>query len=729
MDLTAYLKTKNLWELPAPKKGTDRTAFDAGLTSNNIKEISSFAPDVYMANHLVNPDCKVASQRATGYFLTEHILSHPKWKGESRFQDLYTWGANDKSIKKLMIGDNPYHLSSGKPSQFEWLQWLATAVSLDAKDPNLSNEIKLGGTNLLHEEVKRISQLWSHRKSQAPNNGESVLTQAERRSKKVTVETLKFIFGALHIPSSEQFFPKYSPEKQAPSIQTGIQFDESYHKKSSELDDYDEEFDEDMDEEDMEERPVSQDRKNLAQLCLASFFLFEHGNAIINELRAAKVQTGLRTVEPMVPIQLPTAIAAEHNIPSAIAYVKSIDGVAIGNAKAQKSYIYARVGEDGQVLMGDGNEFILSKDVHTQIRNATSPWLKMPEGNRFGAPKARYIEASRKGYGSKQIITYTYKDENENKFSVDSSFHKQVKALNPEHESQNVRGRIDHLFTKFFVDEVKPHFRPYLPESQEESIILRDQVKESLSPYITEAWEDIAKKGGTLAERTAATSKKYSEWFQHFKLPGMDQIAGKLFSDMKETQKKQISEMVSRNANQKALVMYMEHIHNGENPAPGYKAYGERGKFKTWKTQIKEEGGKDGNKLLTERMSKAAEWVEKEHGGLSSLVPATHSSSAVLEHFNKEANSELRDKLDKMQLPQPKGLVGLTEFVNPLSVLIFYDRRMQMLEWNYALDKPLPNINLSTVAKSRSKYPKTHTSSIQSPVQEEPAIDEGICVN
>ena len=713
MNITEFLRNRSFWQHGAPT-GPEKQLFEEslvvgrGLKDGSVKggldkdytlEVKSFAPGVYVSNHMAGTDAKPLSLRASGYFLTEHILSHAGRKegGTTRLDDLQVWGSEDKHLKQLNAGSEPYHLSPNKPSQFEWLLWQTIAASQDVADPKLSLATKQAELKRLQVEVARVSDIWSARKSQTKSGGENVLSQADIKAKNSTKKYLDNMFASLAVPANERFYLQYNPQT---SIQAGIAFDEAYQKPS---DLYVEEKDPFFaDEEDVEtEAPsavLTAERQDMVRQCLTSFFLFENGNAIISEIRSAKSQLGLRTVEPGVVLNLPDTFA--NQLPSKLAYVRSIDGVPDPDTgKSEKAYKYATVDEKGNVLPGVENEITVSAALHKAIRLATAPLLKMVVAPGIPAV-ARYVESKRFGKHPAVKFEYVYMDENNKKFTLDAEQHKNVLALNPEHVSDNVRGKIDHLFTRFFVDEVKPHYRMYLPETRMERIVLAEQVKETLSQDVGAAWKEINEKGGSLEQRTERAQAHYAEWLKKSLSPQMSEAAPTLFKQMKSEQAVQIDELVSKRAREAALIGYMEEIKGGENIAPNYGTYGLRGKFKTWRTQILAEGGA---KLLNDRISQATAWAEEHLGGLKGLVPASHTADKLEEFFNKEVGVELRNMLTNRGVPQTKGLVSLTNYVNPMSIVIFYDRRMQHLDWNYAFDTDLPEMNLSKLAKEGKK--------------------------
>jgi len=707
MNISAFLKKRSLWQHGAPASGEDRAYFDASIKDGDTLEVPSFFSGVYVSNKMVGKDPQPISLRATGYFLAEHILGHEKWKGSqmgdtttSRLDDLLIWGSEDKHLKQLSMGSEPYNLSPNKPSQFEWLLWQTRALSMDINDPSLSLDRKKAELGLLKEEVARVSKVWSQRKSTTKSGGENVLTRADVKAKNSIKKYLDSVFSYMSVPASEKFYLNYNPDALAKSVTAGVAFDETYQKPSDIYVDSNPDRDPFFDEEEPEEQepsaPVLTDsRKEMVQKCLTSFFLFENGNAIISTIRSAKSQPGLRTVEPGVVLDIPESLLAR--LPAKLAYLRSVAGVPDPETgKTEKAYKYATVGPDGVPLVGLENEISVDAATHKQIRLETSPWLKMPDV--AGVPsEARYIESRRFGKHPNVKHEYTYISRDKQTFILNADDHKKVFQLNPEHVSANTRGKIDHLFTNFFVDGVKPHYRPYLPESRDERLFLAEKVKASLQPFTDKAWNDINENGGSaLDNRTELAKTHYGEWLKHFLSPEMKALAPKLFEDMKSQHGDQVRDIISKRAREAAVVGYMEDVKGGENPAPNYGSYGLRGKYKTWKTQVLNEGGQ---KLLDERIAQATNWAEEKFGGLDALVPESHSTEKLLSHFATEAGAELRGVLENRGIPQTKGLVSLTDFVNPMSVVVFYDRRMQHLDWNFNFDVPLPEMNLSKLAK------------------------------
>lgn len=721
MDITKYLKSRELWQHSAPRIGTDRSEFDSAVAAKTALEIRSYAPGMYVSNFMpgegggYNP--QPVTLRALGYLLTEHILTHEKWKGESRLQDLLSWGAGEKHINRLMVGNEPYYLNPDKPSQFEWLLWQSKTAAADVKDPSITRDTKQGELALIKEEVSRVSKIWSARKSESKSTGENVLSKIDKNCKDELSKTLKFMFGVLSVPSAEQFFPQYNPESLSISVKAGVALDERYQRPSDIYVDTprDPFFDEEEElEEDTIVPEVSDEKKEIAKRCLTSFFIFEQGSAIISSLRSAKLQPGMRTVEPGAILEISKDIQQKFSIPTGttklvedgfgkttvctaqLSYGKSVAGITDPSTnKSVKSYIYNIVDEKGNILQGPENEVLISAEAHKAIRKSTSPILNMPEGL---PDKARYLEAKRTGRYPNMSMSYHYMDKEHKVFTISVGQHKQVMDLNPAQISSNVRGRIDDIFTDFFVDNVKAHYRGYLPDSREERILLRDKVKETMHPHVALAWSEINKAGGELEARTELAKKHYANWLKMFQLPEMKVVAPKLFTEMKTTQAAAVKDLITKRASETALVHYMEEMRGGENEAPNYKTYGLRGKYKTWKTQITSDGGK---KALNERVSFAVAWAEKKYGSLDALVPETHNADTLTAHFTKGAGEELRELVDSRGIPHTKGLVGLTEHVNPISVLVFYERRLQHLEWNFHFDKPLPDVNLSRIAKAQ----------------------------
>lgn len=708
MNITAFLYKRSLWQHNAPSSEEDRAMFDASVNAGDTLEVPSFFKGVYISNKMVGKDPQPVSLRATGYFLVDHILGHEKWKGSvmgdtatSRLDDLLIWGSEEMHLKQLSMGSEPYSLSPNKPSQFEWLLWQVRAMSMDINDPSLSLDRKKAELGLLKEEVSRVSKVWSQRKSATKSGGENVLTRTDVKAKNAVKQYLDSIFSYLNVPAPEKFYLNYNPDTLAKSVKAGVAFDEAYQKPSDIYVEPNPERDTFFDDEPEEEEEVasvptlSDSRKEMVQNCLTSFFLFENGNSLISTIRYAKSQPGLRTVEPGVVLDVPESLLAR--LPAKLAYLRSVAGIPDPETgKAEKGYKYATVGVDGVPLVGLENEISLDAATHKNIKLETSPWLKLPEASGFPAD-ARYIEARRFGRHPSVRYEYVYMGRDKKNFVLDADAHKQVFALNPEHVSANIRGRIDHLFTNFFVDEVKPHYRPYLPENRDERLILSEKVKASLQPFTDKAWNDINEiSASTLENRTEHAKTHYGNWMQHFLSPEMKALAPKLFEDMKIQHSDQVLDLISTRAREAAVVGYMEDVKGGENPAPNYASYGLRGKYKTWKTQVLNEGGQ---KLLDERVAQATNWAVEKFGGLDALVPESHQTDKVLAYFAAATGAELRGVLENRGIPQTKGLVSLTEFVNPMSVVVFYERRMQHLDWNFNFDVPLPEMNLSKLAK------------------------------
>jgi len=717
MNIADWLDKRTVWEHGKPPQddAAGMAEFVKSLKEESTRELASFSKGKYVSAQMMGSGARPASLRALGYYLTEHVLSHSNWRGGSRLTDLVTWGVGGgkkadgstypgkKSVVRL-YNNKPFDQPSpDDPSQFEWLLWQTKCVMLDTHDPKIARKDKLESLGLLKMEVERVSGIWSQFKGQSKSpgktTGDEVLNPLDRKAKNETVGLLNNIFGVMGVPSVDWFMPEYNPERFAPSVQANVEFDESYQKPDRAVSD-DPQRDSFFDDEEEEEEPVrdlTQNQRMLLDRCHEVFFLFEQGYQIVATMRNAKVERGLRTVDPGRPLQLPEDVALRNSLPSELAYVRSVSGLKSPHTgKAEKSYIYSKV-VDGKVLPGPENEIVLSAKAHREVRAATAPVLKLPEEVK-SAEGARYDSAARIGMPPNQKLVYRYTTVDGKRLDLDEATHKKVIDLNPEHVSMNVRGGVDHLFNDFFVDKVKPHYRDYLPQSREERLIIRDRVKGELQDDVRTTWEEINQKGGTLEERTELTQQRYRGWLHKYMPPELEARVPEALREMKQQNEEAIEELVARKAGEKALVLYMEKT-RGENSAANYGKYGLTGKYKTWASQLREEGG---TKILDEHMSKAQDWAEREYGSLNKLVPETHQVSALLNHFQREVTGELEGALKKRGIDMPKDLKGLAKEVNPISISIFYDRRIKHLGWGYHLDKELPSLNLSRLAVERN---------------------------
>jgi hypothetical protein len=724
MDIANWLKERTVWQhkAPAQEDSPGMKEFRDSLTAQTTREVTSFAKGNFVSSKMMGSEARPASLRILGYYLTEHVLSHPNWRpsaaGESRLTDIISWGVGgkpgqqgQKPIVKLLSNQPYQHIGADSPSQFEWLLWQTKCVMLDAHDPKLDRESKLQGLNFLKLEVERVSSVWSQykgqNKTQDKTAGDEVLPPMDRKSKNEAVGLLTNIYGVLGVPSVDWVLPEYNPEKYAPSVKANVQFDETYQKPDrieSAEPERDAFFDDEPEEEEEPVRDLTQTQRMLLDRCQAVFFLFEQGYQLVATLRNAKIEKGLRTVEPGVPVEVPASLAQKYSLPSELAYVRSVGGLKNpSTGKLEKSYVYARV-QNGQMLQGVENELVLPDQAHRELRAATAPILKLPD--HLGQPGGRYLGASRTGMPPNQTISYSYVAGNK-KLSLSAKDHEAVMELNPGHVSLNVRGGVNHLFNDFFVDKVKPHYRDYLPQAREERMIIRDRVKGDLDDDLKKVWEEINTKGGNLEERTEIAKRHYRGWLKKYMPKELEARVPEALREMKVQNEEALSDLVSRKAGEKALVLYMEKV-RGENSAPNYPKYGLSGRFKTWATQLKEEGG---SKLLNEQMSKAQNWAIKEHGSLNALVPETHRLDRLQSHFQKEVREELEGALAKRGISMPGDLRELAQEVNPVSISIFYDRRIKHLGWGYQLDKPLPSLNLSRLAMEKNA--KTRRSQAQ----------------
>lgn len=705
MDLKQWIAGRTIWEHKAPQAVELLPEFQEGVKAGTTKEIASYVKGVYASTAMRGESPNPITTRALGYFLTEHILSNPKYKPTptnvtdgSRLSDLVTWGMGDasknnegvESIKRLYENKPYQHIGSENPSQFEWLLWLTTAATLDAKDKNLTLETKVANLAFLKEEVKRVSSIWSQYKSTS-KTGDEVLLPSDRKAKNASISLLNNLFGILNIPSTNRFFPEFNPDALGASVAANVQFDERYQKPVDA--DTSEHFFDDPEEEETVERTLTSAQASLIGKCHASFFLFEKGYQLVATLRYAKEQPGLRTVEPGKVLQLPTAVSEEFGLPSQLAYVRSTPGVVNpATGKKEKSYIYAKV-ENDRVLEGEQNEIVVDGVTHQKIRLSTGPLLTMPSSV-TSARLARYNKAVRLGDNT---IVYKYMTPQNKQIQLDAKQHHEVMELNPTQVSKNVRGSVEHLFNEFFVDKVPPHYRQYMPADRSARIELRDSVKAAVAPALEAAWDGISKKSSALDERTEQAKKTIHELSRKMLPEELQAAAPTLMQTMKAQNEQSLHEMVAQKAREKALVMYMESLRGGP-PTENYPTYGLAGKYKTWEKQLKSVSKAN----FEEHMSNAANWAIQEHGSLEALIPDTHNVNCVKEHFQQEVSGELKEALEKRGIAMPKGLVGLAKEVNPLSIAIFYDRRLTHLNWNYHLDKPLPPLNLSKLAKDRA---------------------------
>lgn len=715
MDIGSWLKERTVWQhkAPAQEDAPAMQEFKGSLADQTTREIVSFAKGNFVSSKMMGSEARPASLRSLGYYLTEHVLSHPNWRpsavGESRLTDLISWGVGgkpgqqgQKPIVKLLSNQPYQHIGTDAPSQFEWLLWQTKCVMLDAHDPKLGRESKLQGLNFLKLEVERVSAVWSQykgqNKTQDKTAGDEVLPPMDRKSKNETVGLLTNIYGVLGVPSVDWVLPEYNPEKYAPSVKANIQFDETYQKADRTVSpepERDAFFDEEPEEDEEPVRDLTQTQRILLDRCQAVFFLFEQGYQLVATLRNAKIEKGLRTVEPGEPAEVPASLSQKYSLPQDLAYVRSVGGLKNpSTGKVEKSYVYAKV-RDGQMLGGPENEIVLSAQAHRELRSATAPILKLPDS--LGEPGGgRYMGASRTGMPPNQTISYSYVAGSK-KLALGAKDHEAVLALNPEHTSLNIRGGVNHLFNDFFVDKVKPHYRDYLPQSREERMIIRDRVKGDLDDDLKKVWEEINTKGGNLEERTEIAKRNYRGWLKKYMPKELEARVPDALREMKTQNEEALSNLVSQKAGEKAMVLYMEKV-RGENSAPSYNKYGLSGRFKTWATQLREEGG---SKLLNEQMSKAQSWAIKEHGSLEAMVPETHRIDRLQSHFQKEVREELEGALAKRGIAMSGDLRALAQEVNPISISIFYDRRIKHLGWGYQLDKPLPSLNLSRLAMEK----------------------------
>jgi hypothetical protein len=705
MDIKKYLGSRAFWAVKRPSIPVLAESFDDAVQSGEALRLTSF-PDtgVYIADKFIGDHPVEATPLLMGYFLTEYTFSkkHGWPDGKSRLQALLQWAELEEDLQSVRAGNDRRFSKGNKPTVIEWALWYTKAVELDVEDKAIPIEEKRVLVKLLEETIYNASRARSLRK-----NG--FLLPSERAAVKKIDKMLQAIFKFLSIPVSAQFALEYNPTKFLASVQAGLTY-EAYRAQEGTF--YGPPKGEDVG----EAQELTPERLKLLHDTLPALFLFEKGTSIKSLLKGARVQKGLPTVEPNVPFDVPPELQKRYSLPARLAYKNCI--------RETGSYLYHEIDADGKMITPP---ISVPSDVYQELRVAAAPLLVLPDG----LPKAKYLGADPE---DREMFLFRTEDGVELRLTREQK--KQVIDLNPNRTSNDVRGRIDHLFTEFFITDIRPHYAQYLGGFSREALVdLANTVKAKIAPTFATSWEKIAALPESAREEAAV--KAMGDLFQAVSPFPTPEDKAKVEASQKQLMSKlcknifeKIKIMVYHEAEKKAVVNFFESKSslNGPGGEGEYKFMNYREKYELWKTAICEAvDPQERDVALRQAIQTAVKGVD-----LEALIPETHKPNVVYHHFIKSAGEELKQRLKALGLPEPRrgldGLVDVASMITYLPVEIFFDRRLTVFErgmqsaaapsWPFSLDKPLPSVNLRDIRLKEIKAQRTKACPVD-PAQQE----------